>query len=108
MKFFMGVGRYRLDLKGCRSLKDKRRIVKSIIDRIGNGKAVAVREIGDHDYWKSSMLAVVCLSDSEQAAKQALARSLQVMENAGIDVMENGCFVFSSDDVAESILCQGE
>jgi uncharacterized protein YlxP (DUF503 family) len=108
MKFFMGLGRYRLDLRDCRSIKDKRRIVKSIIDRVGNGKGVAVREVGDPDHWKTSLLAVLCLSDSEQSAKKILARAREVMEAAVVDVTEDWQYVFSADDVAESIVCLGE
>jgi uncharacterized protein YlxP (DUF503 family) len=108
MKFFMGLGRFRLDLRECRSIKDKRRIVKSIVDRIGNGKSVAVREVGNPDYWKTSMLAVLCLSDSEQSAKQFLSRSRKIMESAGVDVMEDWQYIFSADDVEESIVCLGE
>ena len=108
MKFFMGLGRYRLDLRDCQSIKDKRRIVKSMIDRVGNSKSMVIREFGDPDYWKSSKLAVVCLSDSEHSAKRVLARAREVMEAVGVDVMEDGQYVFSDDDVAESIACQGE
>ncbi|MBK5093922.1 MAG: DUF503 domain-containing protein [Actinobacteria bacterium] len=108
MKFFMGLGRYRLDLRECRSIKDKRRIVKSITDRIGNGKTIAVREVGDPDYWKTSMLAVLCISDSEQSAKQFLNRAREVMEAVGVDVMEDRQYIFSADDVEDSIVCPGE
>jgi len=108
MKFFMGLGRYRLDLRECRSIKDKRRIVKSITDRIGNGKTIAVREVGDPDYWKTSMLAVLCISDSEQSAKQSLNRAREVMEAVGVDVMEDRQYIFSADDVEDSIACPGE
>jgi len=108
VKFFMGLGMYRLDLRDCRSIKDKRRIVKSIIDRVGNGKTTAIREVGDPDLWKSSKLAVVCLSDSEKSAKNYLARTREVMEAIGVVVVEAGQYVFSADDVVESILCQGE
>lgn len=108
MKFFMGLGMYRLDLRDCRSIKDKRRIVKSIIDRVGNGRTTAIREVGDPDYWKSSKLAVVCISDSEKSAREYLARTRGLMEAVVVDVMEAGQYVFSADDVVESILCQGE
>ena len=108
MRFFLGLGRYTLDLRHCRSIKDKRRIVKSIIDRVGNNKSMVIREVGDPDHWKSSKLAIICLSDSEHSAKRALARARGVMEAVGIDVTEEVHYIFSDSDVTESIVCQGE
>jgi uncharacterized protein YlxP (DUF503 family) len=104
----MGMGIYKLDLRACSSIKDKRRIVKSIVDRFGNGKATAIREVGDPDYWKISKLAVLCIADSEKSARHYLDRARDVIEATGFDVIEAGQYVFSANDVVESIVCQGE
>ena len=46
VKFFVGIGRYQIDMVSCSSLKDKRRFVKSITDRLGNSKLIGVCEVG--------------------------------------------------------------
>lgn len=57
----MTVGVLVLDVRlaGCRSLKDKRHIVRSLIEKARNQFKVAVAEVGDQDLWGN---AVICVS----------------------------------------------
>ena len=56
------------------SLKDKRRVIKSIKDRLRNGFNVSVAEVGDQDLWKSAKLGVAAVSESSAYANGVLSR----------------------------------
>lgn len=108
MKLFVGIGRYRLVIRDAGSLKDKRRILKSLVDRIGNSKVVAVCEVGDNDYWKSSVLAVTCVSSAHDLVGRLLEQTRQVIEVSGAEVVEKEQWVFNPEDISEPLQCRDE
>jgi len=63
----VGVSSFELHLPSSRSLKDKRRIVKSLVDRIHQRYRVSVAETDFHDLHQRAeiSLAVVANGDSE-------------------------------------------
>ncbi len=71
---FVGALRLELYLPQCRSLKEKRQVLKSIIDRTRSRFNVAVAEVDKHDLWQLSSLGVTCVSNSEYAARETLLR----------------------------------
>lgn len=100
MKFFVGIGGYRLDLAHCRSLKDKRQVLKSILDRLGNRRWVGASEVGQNDVWKSGAIAVVCVSQTYGAAEESLSSARRMIESSGVDVLEQQIKVFNPEDLA--------
>lgn len=48
-------------LHGNRSLKDKRRVVKAIKDRLKNKFNISVAEIGDQDVWQNLHMGIVAV-----------------------------------------------
>ncbi len=50
-----------------RSLKDKRRVIKSIKDRVRNRYNVSVSEVGDQDVMKRSRLGIAMVSVETRA-----------------------------------------
>lgn len=62
----MHVASLRVDLRvrGVRSLKAKRAVVKSIIDRIGRSNPVAVAEVDHVDLWQRATLGIAVVSSS--------------------------------------------
>lgn len=65
----IGVVRARLSLPEARSLKDKRRVLHSLRDRILNRMNVSVAEVGQQDYWQVAEMAFVTVA-AEQAQVQ--------------------------------------
>ena len=49
---------YQLYLPGSHSLKDKRKVLKSILDRLVTRLKVSVAEVGYQDQWQRATLAV--------------------------------------------------
>lgn len=61
-----GVLEVRLFLRSSQSLKDKRRVVRSIKDRVRSRFNVSVAEVDDQDVWQSIVLGFAAVgSDSE-------------------------------------------
>lgn len=61
-----------LHLNGVTSLKEKRRILKSLIQRIHNRFNVSVAEVDYQDYWQRAMLGVACVSNESKHAYHVL------------------------------------
>ena len=63
------------------SLKDKRRILKSLKDRIRNEFNVAVAEVDPTDLWQSASLGVVTVSNGVRHANGILTRVVNLVES---------------------------
>jgi uncharacterized protein YlxP (DUF503 family) len=64
----------RLLVRESRSLKDKRQVVKSIIDRLKNGFNVAVAEVGARDHHQMVVLGVAAVGEEAVDVKTTLDR----------------------------------
>ncbi len=76
----IGVLQVKLSLPASHSLKDKRRLIKSLLDRIHNQFNVAAAEIDYQDNWQRAHLAVTCVSNESRHANQILSRVIAVVE----------------------------
>ena len=64
----IGVGSWDLSLPECRSLKEKRRVVKSLKERLQQRFRVSVAETKHHDTWtRAELTAAVVTTDRGQA-----------------------------------------
>lgn len=61
------------------SLKDKRRVIKSVKDRLRNGFNVSIAEIGDQDIRRSAKLGVAVISEDSSYANGVLSRIQDIM-----------------------------
>jgi uncharacterized protein len=71
------------------SLKDKRRVIKSIKDRIRNSFNVSVAEIGDQDIWRSALLGVAVISEDASYANGVLSRVQDFIRDKSDAIMTN-------------------
>ncbi|MCS7172687.1 MAG: DUF503 domain-containing protein [Armatimonadetes bacterium] len=76
----VGTLRVALSLPGPRSLKDKRRIVHSLLRRLHNEFAVAAAEVDDQDLRGRATLGIAVVTNDGQHADQVLARVLRYIE----------------------------
>ena len=60
----VGASRIELRIRDMRSLKEKRKVVKSIIAEIGRAYPVAVAEVDHQDLWQRADLGVAVVSGS--------------------------------------------
>jgi uncharacterized protein YlxP (DUF503 family) len=69
-----GVCKIRLHIPYNQSLKEKRRIIKSIITRLRNKFNVSVSEVDDQDLWQLATLGISCVSNNSQHIDETLTR----------------------------------
>jgi uncharacterized protein YlxP (DUF503 family) len=94
---YVGTLRIELYMPQCRTLKEKRQVVKSIIDRTRNRFNVAVAEVDKQDLWQVCSLGISCVSNSEYAVRDMLGRvdrSVRAMGKA--EVLESPISVFTT------------
>jgi uncharacterized protein YlxP (DUF503 family) len=70
-----------LHLPGCRGLKEKRMIVKSLKSRIRNEFEISAAEVGDQDLLQRSLLGVAVIGPDQQPLDALLQNVLQFVEN---------------------------
>lgn len=63
-----------LRLPDNRSLKGKRQLSRSLIQRIRNRFNVAVAEVADQDRWQTLRLGVTCVTDDARHANEILSK----------------------------------
>jgi len=69
-----GICQIRLHLHGSQSLKDKRRIVKSIISRLRNQYNISIAEVADLDLWQMATIGIACVSNHDQHVDEVFSR----------------------------------
>ena len=70
---------WELHLNDCRSLKDKRRILKSLKDRLHNQYNVSVAETNHHDKWQRAELACCVVSSERRHAESVLSAASEMV-----------------------------
>jgi uncharacterized protein len=78
-----------LRLEGCRSLKDKRQILRSLLDRIRRDFGVAIAEVGDYDLWGNAVVGVSCVSNDPAHVESILQHVIDAFDGSPlIEVVE--------------------
>ncbi len=86
----VGVVMWDLHINGCSSLKDKRRVVKSLKDKLHNRFNVSVAETANHDLWQRTEIACCVVSTDRQHAESVLsAAENMVSDNVHTRVIDS-------------------
>ncbi|MDH4157025.1 MAG: DUF503 domain-containing protein [candidate division Zixibacteria bacterium] len=72
----------RLELPGVGSLKEKRRIIKSLIARLRNDFNISVAEVGDNDIYRSATIGVAMVSNEGRYGHQVAAKIINKIDAA--------------------------
>ena len=78
----VGVLELRLGVFDAMSLKDKRRAIKSLKDRIGNKFNVSIAEVGSNDNIKSAVLGVSMVANDSRFVDSALSKIVDFVRAA--------------------------
>ncbi|HOE65307.1 MAG TPA: DUF503 domain-containing protein [Candidatus Hydrogenedentes bacterium] len=87
----MTIGLLEMDVltPGARSLKDKRRIIKSLKQLLHNRFNCSVAETGDKDLWGRAQLAVCVVSDDARHANEQLNEIVRFSaDKAGAELID--------------------
>lgn len=79
----VGVLVLELEIFGAQSLKEKRFILKSLLDRLPNQLNVSVAEVGHQDKWQRSEIAVATVGSSRAVVEATLERVDRSVERNG-------------------------
>ncbi len=82
----VGVCKIRLRLPENLSLKGKRQVLKSIINRVNNKFDVSVAEVDDNDLWQVATLGVCLVSNDKRHTNQVLSKIVDFIVNGRFDV----------------------
>ena len=69
----VGVRSWELHLAGCQSLKDKRRILKSMKDRLHRQFNVSAAEVDHQDVWQRAAVACSVVTTDRRHAEEVLS-----------------------------------
>jgi uncharacterized protein YlxP (DUF503 family) len=87
-----------LQLPDNRSLKGKRQVSRSLVQRIRNRFNVAVSEVADQDRWQTLSLGITCVTDDPRHANEILSKVLDfvdghnggaVVQNSRIEILRS-------------------
>lgn len=76
----------KLGLDGVRSLKEKRRIIKSMISRLSNEFNIAIAEVDLNDVWQSSVLGVATVGNDRRVLNSVMENVVSWIERNRPDV----------------------
>ena len=79
-RVLVAVCSWELSLPGCGSLKEKRRVVKSLKDRLRSRFNVSVAETGHQDVWTRAQLSVALVTTDGRLAESLLSKVDRLIE----------------------------
>ena len=75
----VGVCRVRFRLPENSSLKDKRRVLKSITTRVRSKFNVSVAEVDDQNLWQRATLGICCVSNDKRHTNEVLSKVVDLI-----------------------------
>ncbi|MEM7797838.1 MAG: DUF503 domain-containing protein [Chloroflexota bacterium] len=69
-----------LSLEGIESIKDKRRIIKSVTKRLSNEFNIAIAEVDHQDVWYSTVIGVAAVGNSAPVLNGVLENVISWLE----------------------------
>ena len=65
------------------SLKGKRKIIKSLLDRLKSRFNISCAEVSSQDLWQRATLGIVCVNSSRDFANRTLNQVVDMVEQEG-------------------------
>jgi len=85
----IGVLQLELSIGDAMSLKDKRRVVKSLKDRIAHGHNVSIAEVGALDQHRRSILGIAMVANDRAYVEGGLSKLVDFVRSVGnVDLID--------------------
>jgi len=78
----IGILSVRAVLRGNRSLKEKRRIVRGLVERTASRFNLSVAEVADQDLHQTALLGIACVSNSPSHVDAMLDKAVAFMASS--------------------------
>ncbi len=76
------IARIELSLEGCQSLKDKRQVLRSLVERARTRFQVSIAEVEDQDLWNHAVLGLAYISGSGGHAREVIEKAVEWLSTA--------------------------
>lgn len=83
--FHVGLCRVWLRMPENASLKDKRQVLRSLLERVRQRFQVAINEVDAQQEWQIACLGIACVSSSQQHANQVLSKVVDFIQHTRLD-----------------------
>ena len=80
----IGIGNITFRLHECRSLKSKRKVVKSIVGQVRNKFNVSIAEVGSNDVYQRSEVGFALVGNNRQVLNSKMDKLLNMVESLGL------------------------
>lgn len=81
---FLGILRITLSLPENHSLKEKRRVIKSMLQQIRNRFEAAASETDHHDLWQSAEIGIAVVGNNAQILDSVMNKIIDFLESMGM------------------------
>jgi len=78
-----GICKISIHIPGSNSLKDKRRVVRGIKDRIRHNFNVSVAEVDGEELWQRTVLGIACVSNKQSPIAEMFLEIIKIIKNNG-------------------------
>ncbi len=82
----IGVCRVKIRLPENHTLKGKRQVVKSIVNRVKNTFNASIAEIEDHELWQLATIGISVVSNDSRHANEELSKIVDFISNGRFDI----------------------
>jgi uncharacterized protein YlxP (DUF503 family) len=82
----VGVCKINLHIPGSLSLKDKRRVLKSILAQARNRFNISMAEVGAQDLWQRAELAAACVSNDSRYTNEVLSKVVDFVNSSSFEI----------------------
>ncbi|MBI4339146.1 MAG: DUF503 domain-containing protein [Chloroflexi bacterium] len=89
----IGVCKIQLRMPENGSLKDKRHVLRSVIDRVRGRFNVSIAEVEDNDVWGLASLGISCVSNDHRHANEVLSKVVDYIQALRLDAEVVDCQV---------------
>src|SRR5918992_4740702 len=99
---FIGMARYELFIPASTSLKDKRRVLKSISTIVRNKLNVSIAEVDHQDLWQRAAFGVSCVSESMSQCRRVMQEVEKLIGKTALDgaeIVDRSLEVISMEDL---------
>lgn len=80
MATVIGVLEFSLSIQDAQSLKEKRRVVRSIKDRLAHRHNISIAEVADQDVWQRATLALACVGNEDHFVRGILEEIVRELD----------------------------
>ncbi|HIE50359.1 MAG TPA: DUF503 domain-containing protein [Armatimonadetes bacterium] len=86
---FIGACEIELYLHGCQSLKEKRQVLRSLLDRLQNQFNASIAEVDYQDLWQRAAIGVAVVGNDKVIIERVLNRIITFTENhPGVELVD--------------------